>query len=112
MARKCDTAKYRKRMAKERQNRKAGNEKLRMREEMWANKRKLRESQEAMERDRHLHDPRTIIGQRLVNVLSYKLRSNPLWRLREIGRMLGIPDLIISTHYEPLVDGCLEEGKT
>jgi len=39
----------------------------------------------------HLRDPRTIVGQRLVNILATKLCNDPLYRLMQIGEALGIP---------------------
>ena len=87
MARKCDTAKYRTRAAKQRRNRGMRLRRQRAREAQWAALcRKRREEAEAA----RLADPRRREIQKLANVLQTRLSSMPLYRFFSIAKLLGV----------------------
>ena len=87
MARKCDTAKYKKRKHREHLNK---GERIRRisleRSQMYEQIRRQKYEAEL----RRLADPRTQLGQQLVNVLYARLSSAPLYKIMQIGEIFGV----------------------
>ncbi len=85
--RKCDTTKYRKRMARQRANVESRKE----RERVQAAIERDRALAARMEAERrHREDPRTQLGQRLVNTLRTHLESRPLFKIVTIASFFGV----------------------
>ena len=102
MAKKCDTAKYRKRRQRERLNAIARENRFKAIEaKHWAEVKERRRMAELA----RLADPRRPLVQRLVNILYARLSSNPLYRMMEIAKLFGIDG-------EMVLDTALRGGKT
>ncbi len=94
--RKCDTAKYRKRMARQRANVRGRKE----RERIQAALERDRALAARMEAERrHRNDPRTQLGQRLVNVLHARLVTMPGYKLMAVSTLFGIDMKKIADQY-------------
>ncbi len=87
MARKCDTAKYRKRRERERLSAVTRDRRI----EAIAFKHRV-EVQERVRKAElaRLADPRRQLVQRLVNILCVRLSSNPVYQLMQISKLFGI----------------------
>lgn len=86
MARKCDTAKYRKRRIKERQ---AHSVRVKRRQRADMEFHRLMEASRRYREEQHRRDPRTQLGQRLVNALAYRLNQSPLYRIMAISAAIN-----------------------
>ena len=115
MARKCDTAKYRKRRKRERLNAVARVRRIKAIEaKHWA---EVRERVRRAELAR-LADPRRPLVQRLVNILYARYANDPWYRMTEVARIFGVDtekimDAVVSGDDSmPLPRGCvwLKEG--
>lgn len=87
MARKCDTSKYRKRVARQRQNRGERKRRLQLEQIQYL---KRREEAEARAKAAREADPRWQLAQRLVNILYARLCASPLYRTIETARLFGV----------------------
>ena len=93
MAKKCATAKYRKRRKRERLNAILRDKRIKaMEAKHWA---EVRERQRRAELAR-LADPRRPLIQRLVNLLYARYANDPFYRIQAISRLFGVDlDLIM-----------------
>jgi regulator of protease activity HflC (stomatin/prohibitin superfamily) len=104
MARACDSDKYRRRRRQEIENRKTRDARLgHLHREAQAKALIIRKEKEEREHRRKLADPRRPYAQRLVNILNYRLQTNPLYKLEMIGSILGMPSL------NSMIDGYLSD---
>ena len=87
MAKKCHTAKYRKRRKRERLNAVARVHRIKAMEAQ--HRAEVRERVRRAELAR-LADPRRPLVQRLVNILYARYANNPLYQMTEIARIFGV----------------------
>lgn len=87
MARKCDSAKYKKRRQKERRNKVEHEHRRRLREALRSEQ--IREQRRRAEAAR-LADPRRQLAQRLVNILYSRVSSDPVYQIYMIGKLFGV----------------------
>ena len=94
MSRKCDTAKYKKRRAKERENHNQHHALESAADREWRRRREeARFQAEAELRLRQLRDPRRPIMQDIVNLLDARIRElkkDPMYQLYEISKILRV----------------------
>ena len=94
MARKCDTAKYKRRRAKERHNHNVVHAKKSAADREWERRREEARFQAAAElRLRQLRDPRRPYAHALVRLLDARIRElkkSPLYQLEAVCRILRV----------------------
>ena len=97
MAKKCNTAKYKKRRQRERLNAVARGSRIRAIE---AKQRVIIQERIRKAEWEKLHDPRRIEGQKLANILYARLSSDPLYQVMEISKLFSVDS-------EKIMDGAI-----